>query len=491
VFERLRRKLGRLHVRLLIVNAMVLLVPVAGLEFARLFEHELLSSLERDMRNQATLVRHFLEVQGPAAFDEKNEQVLARSASDTRTRVRVLDALAAVRLDSHRLGPPEGEEAPAPRSLPETLSPERRPQQRWSDLADRREIKDALAGKRSAFTRIREREPSVFLFVSEPIRQQAQVVGVVYITRSTRPVMAELYRIRASLQKMLLLALVFTIGITLWLAYSITGPLERLSRVATRIAAGETDLQIPVSGSGELRELGTALQVMTSRLQQRMQDTAQFAADVAHGFKSPLTSIRGAAELLAQGAAFDPKARERFLNNIELDSERLDRLVTRLLQLSRIEASTTASSENELATLLEEAAQRSATPDVAIVVRALPEPALLHGRREDLVTAFANLFDNAVRFSPAGGTVYAELLATESHYQVRVCDSGAGVPEEAEARLFQRFFSTDVDHGTGLGLAIVKSVAEAHGGRAYYSRPAGAQGACFVVELRRAPRAGA
>lgn len=482
VFRRLSRQLGRLHVRLLIVNGIVLLVPVAGLEFARLFERELLASLERDMRNQATLVRSFLEARGLDPFSLEVEQALAASARSTRTRIRVLDQSAQVRLDSHRTGPPEGEESPPPRVLGSSLLLRGDSGPRWSALAERVEVRRALAGVPSAYTRIREREPSVFLFLSEPIRNASAVIGVVYVTRSTRPVMVELYRIRSGLQQVLTVALVFTVGVTLWLAYTITRPLERLSRVATRIAKGQTDVPIPITGTGEVRELGVAFRTMTERLRQRMHDTESFAADVAHAFKSPLTSIRGAAELLEQGAAEDPEVRARFLRNIELDSERLDRLVTRLLQLSRIEASSGPSERVALHSVLVAVAERSATPDVEIVLAEPVPDAFVWGRREDLETAFANLCDNAVKFSPEGGRVTLRLSRNGSVYRVTVEDTGPGVPVELEPRLFQRFFTTDVDHGTGLGLAIVRSVIEAHGGRVFLDRDA-APGARFVVEL--------
>lgn len=486
MLDALRNRFGRLHVRLLIVNAIVLLVPVVGLEFARLFERELLRSLERDMQNQATLIRRFVEARRSDTFDQSIEDVLTISARNTRTRVRILSPKGYVLLDSHRNGPPEGEEVQQPSrygygssmDAPSSASPV------WKEVWERGEVQSALLGHRTAFTRIREREPSVFLFLADPIFVNGRVAGAVYVTRSTQPVMAELYRIRTGLQRVLGIALVFTLGITLWLAFSITRPLERLARVAVRIAAGEIDLPIPISGSGEVRELGHALGTMTERLRQRMRDTAAFAADVAHGFKSPLTSIRGAAELLREGAADDPKARQRFLANIELDSERLDRLVSRLLQLSRIEASDAAPSVLDLAELVRECAQRCATPDVGIDVTA-PDTLTAFGRREDLATALANLLDNAIRFSPPKTPVALILDADSRTIRILVRDAGPGVPPETRPRLFERFFTTDVEHGTGLGLSIVKSVAEAHGGRAYYAAPTSdsASGASFVIEL--------
>lgn len=474
----LKRQLGALRFRLLLVNAIVVLVPVAGLEFARLFERELLRSLERDMRNQAVLVRRFLEDGDP--FAPALEARLSRAALDTRTRVRVLDRSLRVRLDSHRLGPPEGEESPPPRTLGAIVGGSSGPE--WSPLEKRRELLAALRGERAAHTRIREREPSVVLFVAEPLFHDHRVVGVVYLTRSTRQVMVELYTIRRGLTEVLLVALAITAGITLWLALSITRPLERLSKVAARIAAGQHDLEIPVSGTGEVRELAQSFKAMTERLRQRLQDTASFAADVAHGFKSPLTSIRGAAELLAEGAADDPEARQRFLRNIELDSERLDRLVSRLLSLSRIEASTEPLRTFALGPLLERVASRSATPDTRVVVGG-GEGVSLSGRKEDLETAFANLMDNAVKAGKAGSEVRVEVEPGAKAVRVHVRDSGPGVAPEVEPRLFERFFTTDTDQGTGLGLAIVKSVVEAHGGSVAYERHSDEFVSCFVVEL--------
>jgi len=322
----------------------------------------------------------------------------------------------------------------------------------------------------------------VVLFVAEPLFREHRVVGVVYLTRSTRPVMVELYTIRRGLTEVLIIALAITAGITLWLAYSITRPLERLSRVAARIAAGQHDLEIPVSGSGEVRELGQSFKAMTERLRQRLQDTASFAADVAHGFKSPLTSIRGAAELLTEGAADDPEARRRFLRNIELDSERLDRLVSRLLSLSRIEASTEPLQAFLLAPLLERVASRWATPDIRVLVRG-GEGVSLRGRKADLETAFANLLDNAVKVAKTGSEVGIEIEPGPTRVRVHVRDPGPGVSPDIQPRLFQRFFTTDADQGTGLGLAIVKSVVEAHGGSVGYERHACDPVSCFVVEL--------
>ncbi len=341
------RQLGRIRVRLLVVNLIVLLVPVAGLEFARIYERQLLGGLERDMRDQGALVRSTIETaidEGLALEDRRFTRILAAAARTTRTRIRIVNASGEVVIDSHANGPPEGPEPPAPTLLPGSLYETARqregpasadlvemwsarslPTETWPPVGERREVRSALAGHPDAYTRIRERAPAVFLFVATPIRHEGRVIGAVYVTRSTRPVLAELYKIRTGLFQVLVVAVAFTLLVTLMLAWSISRPLSKLAKAARRIAQGER-ASVPVGGSGEIRELGEAFATMTERLDARLRYIRDFAADVAHELKSPLTSIRGAAELLGEGAADDPEARARFLKNIELDADRLDRL---------------------------------------------------------------------------------------------------------------------------------------------------------------------
>lgn len=527
----LRRLWGSILARLLLVNALVLLVPWAGLEFARIHERQLLLSLERDMRNQAVLVREIAE-DGLAHEGELESprvlRMLVDAARTTRTRVRILDGAGAVRLDSHAWGPPEGPEPAPPTIVPAEIyavsaevqraaedvrSTRRRARaadrdhdgasaaggwrgegDRWPLVGDRREVRDALAGTPSAYTRLRDEHPSVILFLTEPIRHRGRVEGVVYVTRSTQPVLEELYKIRAGLTTVMAIALLLTGTLTLLLAVSISRPLARLARAARRIASGERDVVVPVGGSGEIRDLSVAFATMTRELDRRLRYISDFAADVAHEFKSPLTSIRGAAELLGEGAADDPAARERFLGNIQLDSERLDRLVSRLLELSRIDASREPMGDVDLAALIARVLARTHTAEQPVEVRAPSPLPPLRGRAGDLERALLNLVENALRFSPPGAPVTIDVEVRRGgggEVAIAVEDRGPGVPLEHHDKIFERFFTTDAErHGTGLGLSIVKSVAEAHGGRAYLDdRPRETSGgARFVVALPLAAR---
>lgn len=509
--ERLRRSwraLGGIGPRLLVVNLVVLLVPLAGIEFARLYERRLLEALERDMKHQAIIVAELARLdatRGRALDDPTHEPVLRVIARETRSRLRILGPHAEVLVDSHVHGAPEGPERVARETSWLDFGSSRRASSRarevgvsssarvvdagtrWADLPDRVEVREALAGHGSAtFTRVRERAPAVMLFLAVPIRGPSGIAGAVYVVRSTEPVLEDMHRIRRGLGRVLALALVTTGLVTLLLALSISRPLSRLARAARRIAAGERGVEVPVAGTGEVHELAEAFATMTTRLEERLGYARDLAADVAHEFKSPLTSIRGAAELLREGADDDLAARARFLSNILLDVDRLDRLVSRLLELGRLEASTAEPMTLDLAALARGVAERSSTPDVRVVVEAESGDAFVLAREADAVAALQNVVENAVRFSPPGRNVHVRVAPQKACVELEVVDRGPGIAEANLERVFDRFFTTDQDrNGTGLGLAIARAVLRAHGGDVHVRSKPG-EGTTFTLAFPRA-----
>ncbi|HWA71725.1 MAG TPA: ATP-binding protein [Polyangiaceae bacterium] len=475
---RLRAFLGRIRIRLLLVNVVVVLIPAAGLEFARIYERQLLDGLERDMTNQAVLLRTLFE----SALQREQpllaadwEPVLRRAAQQTRTRIRVVTPQDGVTIDSHKNGPPEGPEPRPPLFGRGTLSSGagrlraqmREEEPKETAIAARAEVLTAFKGSRATYTRVAARPPAVFLFLAEPIRRAGAVYGAVYVTRSTTPVLIELHRIRRGLIVVLALALAVSALLTLALAWTISRPLERLSSAARRIAQGDRQVEVPAGGGGEISELAEAFAEMTRKLEARQAYISDFAADVAHEFKSPLTSIRGAAELLAEGAADDREARARFLANIALDARRLDRLVSRLLELSRIDAAVAAPTLVPVEPLVRRVIARAEGVDSKLVLRYQSSIPVVRGREADLETALLNLLDNALRYSPPEKPVEVQVAgrAGDTELILSVTDFGPGIAPEHLPRIFDRFFTTDADgEGTGLGLAIVKSVVESHGG---------------------------
>jgi two-component system sensor histidine kinase ChvG len=314
--SKLASRLARIRYRLLLINVIVAAVPIVGIVFARMHERQLLAALESDMDHQAELVR---------ALQPRGSQLDA-IARDTRTRIRVLDAHGAVIADSHN-GPVE-----------------------HSLVATRPEVIRALAGHYGSATRLyraatgrdanysprslvsRDAVPAamdtVYLFVAVPSFDAGHhVTGAVYVTRSTRDVKLQLIRLRAWMFRVLLSTIAMTALITLLLATTIARPLGRLTRRAQRIAARGPSALEPAderlaARRDEIGQLARAVGAMTDELDRRARDARSLAADISHEFKTPLAGIRGAAELLRDGAADDPEARDRFLGMIEDDTQR-------------------------------------------------------------------------------------------------------------------------------------------------------------------------
>jgi two-component system sensor histidine kinase ChvG len=484
-------RLARIRYRLLLVNVMVVAVPILGVGFARTFEREMLRGLEDDMIHQAQLVRAMLAADPAGLALGARGPMLREAARHTRTRVRLLDAAGRVVADSHGQGPPEGAEAPAPGVLgigsetyhaPETPKP--------IDVADRPEVREALAGRYGAATRLWENRSRMYLFSALPIfsghaSDGSGVVGVIYVTRSTAPVKFAMYRLRTWLLWVLAAAVVATAILSLFLAGTIARPLGKLTRIAERIAAGDRTPRLALERHDEIGQLARAFDAMTQKLDERVAYTRALAADISHEFKSPLTSIRGAAELLREGAADDPPARERFLGNIIEDTQRLDRLVTRLLELSRIEAEATPVEIFDYEALVREAAERCrGQAEIAVSYRS--KVTQLQGRRGHVASVLGNLLDNAVQHHAAGSVITVHVSdGPGGTVRTAVSNRGPVISEAVMARIWDRFFTTRAKQGgTGLGLAIVASIVKAHGGAVSVTSTAG-DGTTFCFDLPR------
>lgn len=205
-----------------------------------------------------------------------------------------------------------------------------------------------------------------------------------------------------------------------------------------------------------------------------------FVANVSHELRTPLTAIRGYAETLLNGALDDPVRARNFLGVIDRHSERLSRLIDDLLTLSDLElgksplkreAVLLESLVDEVVEVLREKAERSGVRLVKQLPAGLP---LLLGDSDRLQQVLINLADNAVKYTPSGGTVTIAAEVAESgdvpSVVVSVADTGGGIPSEELPRLTERFYRVDKARsrelgGTGLGLAIVKHIVQAHGGK--------------------------
>jgi two-component system, OmpR family, sensor histidine kinase CreC len=293
--------------------------------------------------------------------------------------------------------------------------------------------------------------------------------------------------------KVALLALIFALAsaaVAVLIGQAVAAPIERLTRAAEHVAAGQRQAALPEPRGKEVRALTRALESMRRELEQR-HALETFVADLSHELKNPIASIRASAEVLTEGAADEPQTARRFALRIRESAEKLSALTQDLLSLARLEARGIGARPRkiDLCAIAREAVDAQSPMAGARGVRVelrVPEAAPLRGDPVWLRRALENLLGNAVQHSPQGGRVIVEVAPGASGWEATVADEGPGVDPAIRERLFERFATTrHGEGGTGLGLAIVRAVAELHGGRAQLRR-SGPQGAVFALTLPRA-----
>src|SRR5262245_10013962 len=202
---------------------------------------------------------------------------------------------------------------------------------------------------------------------------------------------------------------------------------------------------------------------------------SEFVANVSHELRTPLTCIKGYLETLLDGALDDQAYARRFLEVAGTHAERLDRLIDDLLELTNIESGrvTLVPMSLDLGDVVAGVAamfERQTTQSGQTLERVVPAGLTVHADRDRLVQILVNLVDNAVKFTPEGGQIRIESEAgPDGRVEVRVCDTGIGIPSTDLPRITERFYRVDKTRsreigGTGLGLAIVKHLVQAHGG---------------------------
>lgn len=312
-------------------------------------------------------------------------------------------------------------------------------------------------------------ETSGVMYVSAPILVQGRIAGVLTVGKPTRSVQRFIDRAerKVLMGGLLLLALsaAVGVGVTLWMVANVRRLRDYALSVQGPASSGAGALPMP-RVSGELGDLARAMEQMRERLDGHNY-IENYVRALTHELKSPVAAIRGAGELLQDPL---PEAdRTLFAGQVVQQSARLQRLIDRLLELSKLEQrqhvdphSTVALHDCASAALAQTQA-RAAQRGIALVLAG-------HGAsgpwEAELVTlALCNLLDNAIDFSPAGSTVNVELRG----HDIAVQDRGPGVPDYALARLGERFFTTARPNGersgSGLGLAIVQRVMALHGGQ--------------------------
>ena len=250
-------------------------------------------------------------------------------------------------------------------------------------------------------------------------------------------------------------------------------PLRQLETAAAAIAEGDFSVQVDEKkGDRELRELSGAFNTMTRKLQGVEEGRREFVANVSHELRSPITSIRGFAEGMADDV-IPEEDRPKYLRLVADESKRLSALIDELLALSRLERDDvkpdmTTFDVNEMrrrAVICRMNDLEKKKIDVSCEFE--EDSCMVRADSDRIEQVVINLLDNAIKFTPEGGKISLESAAGNGVAEITVRDSGCGIAPEDREKIFDRFFTVDRAHtagkGTGLGLSICKRIMEMHG----------------------------
>jgi two-component system sensor histidine kinase ChvG len=509
---RLARGHTRIAVRLLLFNALLVFLPVAGLWYLDAYEQHLLDQQERAMVQQARLFAAALaEMPELAAAPDgpAPQRVLDRLEQTSDVRLRVVVPDGRIVADSQRVAAPAaavaasaapgasredpGASAAETRALREgwlyragawlgrnlraiTFGEKRMPPGEPIVVAPGRvraaEVDRAFAsGRYAAATRLSPGgQRSVTLYGAWPIAVGGKGPAVVLASQSSFRILQRLYDVRLRMFQVVVVSLAAAFVFTAIGSFTIVKPLRRLRDDAEALVDHHGRRMRVFRGTrrrDEIGELACALEALTGRLDAHLRFTERFAADVSHELRNPLASIRASAETLA--VAERPEDRARFHARIATDIARLETIIAGVREVTRVDAGLEEEERRhlDLVALVRQHAGEGAGVVLAVGSDA---PIVVDASADRLGQVLDNLFDNARSFSPEGAAIEVEVSRVGRAGVVRVRDHGPGISAEHLPHVFDRFFTHRPHQAdarqkhAGLGLSIARAIVERYGG---------------------------
>jgi two-component system sensor histidine kinase ChvG len=340
--------------------------------------------------------------------------------------------------------------------------------------------------------------------MAEPIKRGNKILGVLLVSTKPGDIDDVLWDERWLILQIAAMALLVSIGSSLVLERTVAGPMRRLSDAAyhvTQNISARQELPDLTARRDEVGQTSRAFAAMTNALYRRIEASEKFAADVAHELKNPLAAARSTAEALTY--AKSESSREELVQEIQSELKRLNRLINDISSTSRLDAELARQHMQpiDIRTVLEAIQGLFAdmliddSRKIDLVIAPGPSTAYrVRGNDGRLGQVFTNLIDNALSFSPEGGTVTVRMQPNGAKVAITIEDEGPGIPPDKPGQIFDRFYSdrpqTDNKRGknSGLGLSISREIVCSHNGEIFAeNRPqngsASQQGAKFTVYL--------
>jgi len=530
----------KLRTILLILNIMVLLLPLGGIAILRLYESELVKQTESELISQAALTASMFRetyLKQVDSLRQKGRKIDLSSLGNTLSLAAVKEPTALTplppKLDLARsrireTAPP----AETPAAVPDpialsagsllypVLADARKivlsglrivdcngivvatsSSEAGLSLAAREEVAKALRGEPATLLRVRNsdsRKPALTsisrrarlrVFVALPVIIENRVVGAVIASRTPLDAPKAMFLIRSHLFKMALVVILVVLVMSALTAYYIIRPVKALIRQAERLKNGDSGAAEPLENPGiqEVAQLSEAIVQMATTLEERSGYIKTFATNVSHEFKTPLTSIHGAVEILKDHfQGMSQSERENFLGIIDSETGRLELLVRRLLDLARADTITPGEERTEACAVLESLAQRYRGQGLWLDVVCSDGGSGIRMGHEAFESVVSNMIENARQHG--GGGVQIRIIGQVVQegdgrvFMLDILDNGPGISQGNRDKVFRPFFTTARETGgSGLGLSIVQALLHAHGG--LIALEPSDSGACFRVRV--------
>jgi two-component system, OmpR family, sensor kinase len=329
---------------------------------------------------------------------------------------------------------------------------------------------DWTSGKTLTFEFVPPGKHHTYLAVAHPVDLgKDRPIGAIIVAKQKTDVSNSVLALIERLALAGALGLIVAGALGWYLSWRVVTPVLALSRAADEVAGGNYAVELPEHAAGEIGHLTERFGEMAERLAEAEARERNFLMSVSHELRTPLTAIRGHVSALREGVVDDPAGRERSLEIVEAEAQRLERLVGDILDLAKLDAHqfTVMHEEVDMERLLQRAYEtftdeaRRRSIDYSVEVDARP---VVVSDGDRVLQIVGNLLSNAFRATPDGGRIRLGLGQANGTISVSVEDTGPGIPPEQRERLFRPFVSEGAG-GTGLGLAIAKELSGALGGR--------------------------
>jgi two-component system, OmpR family, sensor kinase len=287
-----------------------------------------------------------------------------------------------------------------------------------------------------------------------------------------------------------LIALLLSLAIGFYFASLVTMRVDRLQEAARKVADGDFATRIPVDSSGQLGQLARTFNEMQRRLAELDSARKQFIANASHELRTPIFSLGGFIELLDEEDP-SPEERAEFVRTMRQQIERLTKLTGDLLNLSQLDAGgiVMAIGSVDLSALAREVARefgaRAELRGSRLELRAPERPVIAVADPDRVRQIVRILLDNALTHTPEGTSVTVTIYSVNQRAELTVSDDGTGIPQRAQKRIFERFFTADSAGGSGLGLAIARELVQRMNGRIAIS--SSRRFTAFTLDLPLAP----